>query len=85
MASASRALTRALRPLARQLPSSVPKPALQRTFVTALGASSKRAIVAAPKCAGFQTRGVKTIDFAGVPETVYGEFGASQTWNGSYC
>jgi ketol-acid reductoisomerase len=64
---ASRTLTRALRsPLAKQL--SAPA---RRTFVSALNASARptaRAAVASAQ----QVRGVKTIDFAGVKEDVYG-------------
>jgi len=71
MASASRAFTRALRPLARQAAGATPRAAAMRTFVSAVTAS-KRAVITAPKCAVVQMRGVKTIDFAGVPETVYG-------------
>jgi hypothetical protein len=68
---ASRPVTRALRQTARQL---VAAPAQKRTFVSALRAG----VTAAPKAAvtsNFQqTRGVKTIDFAGTKETVYGNF-----------
>jgi ketol-acid reductoisomerase len=73
---ASRSFSKALRsPLARQLAS----PAVQRrTFVAAAGlvrasAVAARAVTAAP--AQQQVRGVKTIDFAGSKEEVYGEFG----------
>jgi hypothetical protein len=66
---ASRTFSRALRsPLAKQL--SAPA---RRTFVSALNASARptaaRTVVAAQ-----QVRGVKTIDFAGTKEDVYGEF-----------
>ena len=72
---ASRSFTRALRsPLARQ----VAAPAVQRrTFVAAAGAvrasfaQARPAAVAGP--AQQQTRGVKTIDFAGTKEDVYGK------------
>ncbi|KAK8085588.1 ketol-acid reductoisomerase- mitochondrial [Apiospora hydei] len=70
---ASRSFTKALRsPLARQLAS----PAVQRrTFVAAAGAVRASAVKAAarPALAGAaqQTRGVKTIDFAGTKEEVY--------------
>lgn len=68
---ASRSFSRALRsPLARQLAS----PAVQtRSFVAAAGAI--RATVAAARSAApakQQVRGVKTIDFAGSKEDVYG-------------
>jgi len=70
---ASRSFTRALRtPLGRQLTS----PAVQRrTFVSALGgvrvgvAATVKSAVAGPVQ---QVRGVKTIDFAGSKETVFG-------------
>lgn len=70
---ASRTISRALRsPLARQLVA----PAVQtRGFVAAAGAiraSVVAARVAAP--AKQQVRGVKTIDFAGSKEDVYGAF-----------
>jgi ketol-acid reductoisomerase len=70
---ASRSFSRALRsPLGRQLAS----PAVQRrTFVAAAGlvrATAVAARTAAP--AKQQTRGVKTIDFAGSKEEVYGAF-----------
>ena len=72
---ASRSFTKALRsPLARQ----VAAPAVQRrTFVAAAGAvrasfaQARPAAVAGP--AQQQTRGVKTIDFAGTKEDVYGK------------
>jgi hypothetical protein len=68
---ASRPVSRALRQTARQL---VAAPAQKRTFVSALRAG----VTAAPKAAVTshfqQTRGVKTIDFAGTKETVYGKF-----------
>lgn len=71
---ASRSFSKALRsPLARQLAS----PAVQRrTFVAAAGlvrasAVAARAATAAP--AQQQVRGVKTIDFAGSKEDVYGK------------
>jgi hypothetical protein len=64
---ASRTFSRALRsPLARQL--SAPA---RRTFVSAINASARptaRAVVASTQ----QVRGVKTIDFAGTKEDVYG-------------
>ena len=69
---ASRSFSKALRsPLARQLAS----PAVQRrTFVAAAGlvraSAVARAATAAP--AQQQVRGVKTIDFAGHKEDVYG-------------
>lgn len=66
---ASRTFTRALRsPLAKQL--SAPA---RRTFVSALNASA-RPTAARAAVAAQQVRGVKTIDFAGVKEDVYGMF-----------
>ncbi|KAF1911081.1 ketol-acid reductoisomerase mitochondrial precursor [Ampelomyces quisqualis] len=65
---AARPAARALRQTARQL---VAAPAQKRTFVSAVRAG----VTAAPKAAVTlrfqQTRGVKTIDFAGTKETVY--------------
>ncbi len=70
---ASRSFSRALRsPLARGLPT----PAVQRrTFVSVLKArpavsALARASIAIPL--GQQVRGIKSIDFAGTKETVYG-------------
>ena len=64
---ASRTFSRALRsPLARQL--STPA---RRTFVSAINASARRTARAAVGPAQ-QTRGLKTIDFAGTKEDVYG-------------
>lgn len=64
-----------MRPVARQLTKSA---AQKRTFVAALGAATRAtAAVARPALAGRiqqQTRGVKTIDFAGTKEDVYGEY-----------
>lgn len=67
--SAARNLQKALRPLARQVTS----PAVQRrTFVAAAGAVRAAAVSrAAAPVAKQQTRGVKTIDFAGHKEDVY--------------
>lgn len=70
---ASRTASRALRASARQLAA----PAVQRrTFVSALNAATKGAVAAAPRAAVSmpkqQTRGMKTIDFAGTKEVVYG-------------
>lgn len=70
---ASRTASRALRASAKQLAA----PAVQRrTFVSALNAATKGAAAAAPRAAVTlpkqQVRGVKTIDFAGVKEDVYG-------------
>lgn len=66
---ASRPVTRALRQSARQLAT----PAQKRTFVSALSAGAKKAAPRAAVTSQFQqTRGVKTIDFAGTKETVYG-------------
>lgn len=69
---ASRPVTRALRQSARQLAAA---PAQKRTFVSALSAGAKKAAPRAAVTSQFQqTRGVKTIDFAGTKETVYGRF-----------
>lgn len=77
---ASRSFSKALRPLARQLASSSPA-VQQRTFVAAAGAVRATAVAARVAGAGAaaparqqQTRGVKTMDFAGSKEEVYGEF-----------
>jgi ketol-acid reductoisomerase len=72
---ASRPASRALRQTARQFASA---PAVQkRTFVSALNAVRVGA-TAAPKAAVGsqfqQVRGVKTIDFAGTKEDVYGSY-----------
>ena len=72
---ASRSFSKALRsPMARQLAS----PAVQkRTLVTALNAVRASAVPAsrlAANPASQQVRGVKTIDFAGHKEEVFGEF-----------
>jgi ketol-acid reductoisomerase len=72
---ASRPAARASRQIARQLAT----PTVQRrTFVSALNAASRASVAAAPKAAvstSFQqVRGVKTIDFAGTKEDVYGKF-----------
>lgn len=68
---ASRSFSKALRsPLGRQLAS----PAVQRrTFIAAMGALRTTAL-AGPRTApaAQQVRGVKTMDFAGSKETVYG-------------
>jgi ketol-acid reductoisomerase len=70
---ASKSFTKALRaPLARQLAS----PAVQRrTFVAASSLVRATAVKARPAVAGLvqQTRGVKTIDFAGTKEEVFGK------------
>jgi ketol-acid reductoisomerase len=63
---ASRPAARALRQTARQLAAS---PAQKRTFVSALRAAPKAAVTSQFQ----QTRGIKTIDFAGTKETVFGE------------
>jgi ketol-acid reductoisomerase len=67
----SRSFSKALRPLARQLAS----PAAQRrNFIAAAGALRASAVAArAAAPAQQQVRGVKTIDFAGSKEDVYGE------------
>merc|ERR1712137_362488 len=66
---ASRPVSRALRQTARQLAAT---PAQKRTFVSALNAGAKKAAPRAAVTSQFQqTRGIKTIDFAGTKETVY--------------
>lgn len=72
---AARGFSKAVRSqLARQLAS----PATQRrSFVAAANLVRATAVQARPAVAGVaqqQVRGVKTIDFAGTPEEVYGEF-----------
>lgn len=67
---ASRTLVKAVRsPLAKQL-----APAVQRRTFAAIAAAARptvaKAVAAAP--GRQQTRGVKTVDFAGVKEDVYG-------------
>ena len=71
---ASRSFSKALRsPLARQVAS----PAVQRrTFVAASNLVRASAVQASKATAGpsrQQTRGVKTVDFAGSKEVVYGK------------
>jgi len=72
---ASRSFSKALRsPLGRQLAS----PTVQRrTFVSAINAAVRPTAVAAARAvaapAQQQVRGVKTIDFAGSKEDVWGE------------
>lgn len=68
----ARGFASALRPAARQLTRSAGQ---KRTFVAALNAATRASVVARPAVTGIaqQTRGVKTIDFAGVKEDVYGE------------
>lgn len=69
----ARGFSNAVRPVARQLTKSAVQ---RRTFVAALGAASRATAVARPAVAGpvqQQIRGVKTIDFAGTKEDVYGE------------
>jgi ketol-acid reductoisomerase len=70
---ASRSFTKAIRtPLARQFVSPV---AQRRTFVSTFS-GARAAIAASTKVAvsgpARQARGLKTIDFAGTKETVYG-------------
>ncbi|KAJ4407275.1 Bifunctional acetohydroxyacid reductoisomerase [Gnomoniopsis sp. IMI 355080] len=67
----ARGFSNAVRPVARQLTT---KSASRRTFVALSAAAKASAAVARPALAGRvqqQTRGVKTIDFAGVKEDVY--------------
>lgn len=75
--SAARALPKALRGSAVRGFSSRASAVSRRTFVSAAAArpavaAASRSAFAAP--AAQQTRGIKTIDFAGTKETVYGEF-----------
>lgn len=69
---ASRAFSKTLRPVARQMVA----PVQQRAAYSVARSALRAAATAAPRAvAGFQkqqTRGVKTIDFAGHPEDVYG-------------
>ena len=67
---ASRQAPRALRNAARQLAAA---PAQKRTFVSAINAASRAAPKAAVSAQFQQTRGIKTIDFAGTKETVFGK------------
>ncbi|ROW13367.1 hypothetical protein VPNG_05457 [Cytospora leucostoma] len=66
----ARGFASALRPAARQLTKSAGQ---KRTFVAALNAATRASVVARPAVTGIaqQTRGIKTIDFAGVKEDVY--------------
>lgn len=68
---ASRSFSKSLRPLARQVTAS---PRLQqRSFTAARTAVRASAVAAVARPALFQqVRGVKTIDFAGHKEDVYG-------------
>ena len=83
---ASRTFSKALRsPLGRQMAS----PAVQRrTFVAAMGAVRATALhgprTAAPAVQQ-QVRGVKTMDFAGSKETVYGECARRAESGGEHC
>lgn len=71
---ASRQISRALRsPLAKQFNA----PA-RRTFVSAINAAARRPAAKAAVAASQQVRGVKTIDFAGTKEVVYGKMNALQ-------
>jgi hypothetical protein len=73
---ASRTFSRALRsPLAKQL--SAPA---RRTFVSALNASTRPTVTRAAVASAQQVRGVKTIDFAGTKEDVYGMFLSLHSW-----
>lgn len=74
---ASRTFSRALRsPLAKQL--SAPA---RRTFVSALNASARPSVARAAVASAQQVRGVKTIDFAGTKEDVYGMLMLSPLYN----
>ncbi len=66
---ASRTFSRAIRsPLAKQL--SAPA---RRTFVSTINSSVRPTTARTAAAAAQQVRGVKTIDFAGVKEDVYGK------------
>ena len=65
--AASRTLTSALRIAARQVAPVVQK----RTLIVAANAA-RATVAAAPRIASTQQRGLKTIDFAGTKEVVYG-------------
>lgn len=74
--SASRALRNSLKQLSR--------PAVQqRTYITA-AVNAGRTVTAkqVPRVAvaAQQTRGLKTVDFAGVTEDVYGMWGGAEQW-----
>jgi ketol-acid reductoisomerase len=72
----SRNATRALRAALKQ----ASRPAVQqRTFLTAVNASRQTAAKAMPKAtvAAQQVRGVKTVDFAGHKEKVFGTWAAT--------
>lgn len=66
---ASRTFTRALRSnVARQIAAPVQKRAISTAF-----AAARATVAVAPRIpAAIQKRGIKTIDFAGVKEDVYG-------------
>ena len=69
---ASRSFNKALRAASRQ---KLPSTSIQRrSFVSALAIRPTATVLARPALAAQQTRGVKTIDFAGHKETVYGVF-----------
>lgn len=69
---ASRQAPRALRNAARQLAATAP--AQKRSFVSAVNAAKRAAPKAAVSAQFQQTRGLKTVDFAGHKETVYGSW-----------
>lgn len=79
MASTSRNATRALRTALRQL--SQPR-VQQRTFAVAANASRPSVQKLATSAFVQQTRGKKTVDFAGDKEVVYGELNGvcSTSW-----
>lgn len=76
---AARPISRALRsPLSRNL-STTASSVSRRSFISAASAAARPCLVAAPRAAvstpvSQQIRGVKTIDFAGSKEEVYGVF-----------
>lgn len=82
----ARGFSSAVRPVARQLTKSA---AQRRTFVSALGAASRATTaVARPAFASpvqQQSRGLKTIDFAGTKEDVYGELHAPAVASWELC
>jgi ketol-acid reductoisomerase len=71
MASASRAASRALR---SSLSKQVVAPVVQKRGLVLAANAARATVAAAPRIAPVvQQRGVKTIDFAGTKEVVYGK------------
>jgi ketol-acid reductoisomerase len=70
MASASRAVSRALRSAASR---QAVAPLVQKRSIAIASKAARATVAAAPRIPNaIQQRGVKTIDFAGTPEVVYG-------------